>query len=345
MSPLAIDMADIKDFSFNVEGETPVNYDKSFYDLDFSPAITDARELERYRQALVRTCDLYGSEMSELAFRGDPQAAKKFDVKDRPASVRIDGLKMYLEKAALVLWKSELWTIATNGAEAFTDQIVEPSLVNPIVQLWVPDRALFIKPDVCEILGTQGRTELWAVLIIEDQAALAFNKLVIVPFFVFRMDLVENRAAMKADPLMAIPYFRLMTTKIGEIAEFRWQLDILAMLNFLKLSVTEVVQVKTDRAERRRAEKAARKRGYEIKHPEIYVVQLRKVYRAALTDENGVASPEREYGCHWLVGAHWRNQWYPSTQTNHPKFIAPYIKGDTDKPFKAPSKTIYNVVR
>lgn len=41
----------------------------------------------------------------------------------------------------------------------------------------------------------------------------------------------------------------------------------------------------------------------------------------------------REYRHHWLVRGHIRRQWHPSTKEHKLKWIPPYIKGDTDKPF------------
>jgi hypothetical protein len=51
---------------------------------------------------------------------------------------------------------------------------------------------------------------------------------------------------------------------------------------------------------------------------------------------------QREYHCQWWVSGHWRNQWRASRGAHELRWIAPYIKGPEDKPFK---QTIRAVVR
>lgn len=75
---------------------------------------------------------------------------------------------------------------------------------------------------------------------------------------------------------------------------------------------------------------------------DIRVVILRRLSRvpgsAALSDS-------RDYSCQWLVGGHWRNQWYAKASVHAPKWIAPYVKGPEGKPFKAPTATVFSVAR
>lgn len=52
-----------------------------------------------------------------------------------------------------------------------------------------------------------------------------------------------------------------------------------------------------------------------------------------------------EYGCQWMVGVHWRQQYYPSTGEHRPLLILPYWKGPPDKPIKAPGSKVFAVVR
>ena len=44
--------------------------------------------------------------------------------------------------------------------------------------------------------------------------------------------------------------------------------------------------------------------------------------------------PEREvhWSHRWFVGAHWRNQYYPSEKVHRQIWVAPYLKGPDDKP-------------
>ena len=61
--------------------------------------------------------------------------------------------------------------------------------------------------------------------------------------------------------------------------------------------------------------------------PSVRVIRLREATRS--TKGTGES---REWSHRWLVGAHWRNQWYPSTGQHRPKLIDSYVKGPEDKP-------------
>lgn len=82
------------------------------------------------------------------------------------------------------------------------------------------------------------------------------------------------------------------------------------------------------------------------KHPmmntTIKVVVLRKALRAGRHDP---ANIEVDWQCRWFVKGHWRQQYYPSTNSNSPIWIIPYIKGPEDKPLKQPDEQIFAVVR
>lgn len=77
-----------------------------------------------------------------------------------------------------------------------------------------------------------------------------------------------------------------------------------------------------DRATRRQA---ARK-GHKI--PSVRVITLREP-----TTRTGVPTgKDVEWSHRWIVGAHWRNQFYPSDGSHRPKLIEAYQKGPEDKP-------------
>jgi hypothetical protein len=62
--------------------------------------------------------------------------------------------------------------------------------------------------------------------------------------------------------------------------------------------------------------------------PQVRVIRLRE-------QTSHAANPtgrEVEWSHRWLVGAHWRNQWYPSSGEHRPKLIEAYQKGPADKP-------------
>ena len=87
--------------------------------------------------------------------------------------------------------------------------------------------------------------------------------------------------------------------------------------------------------------RAARRR---LRQPDAstQIICLRSIeYRDASSMPIGLV----DWNCRWLVRGHWRQQWHQTTQTHHPKWILPYVKGPDDKPFKEPRATVYAVVR
>jgi hypothetical protein len=61
---------------------------------------------------------------------------------------------------------------------------------------------------------------------------------------------------------------------------------------------------------------------------EILVVRLRRE-QGERHDPSGEAA---NYSHRFIVGGHWRNQWYPSSQIHRQIWISPYVKGPDDKP-------------
>lgn len=96
---------------------------------------------------------------------------------------------------------------------------------------------------------------------------------------------------------------------------------------------------RVDRAERRRAEKAGR----EVVE-DINVITLRRYLDSAAERPEG-QSDEDWYNVRFEVSGHWRQQYYPSTDTHKPKWILPYEKGPKDAPFQEKKKRVFAAVR
>jgi hypothetical protein len=62
--------------------------------------------------------------------------------------------------------------------------------------------------------------------------------------------------------------------------------------------------------------------------PPVRIVRLRE---PATRSRTGAGS-DVEWSHRWLVGSHWRNQWYPASSQHRPKLIEAYQKGPADKP-------------
>jgi hypothetical protein len=75
--------------------------------------------------------------------------------------------------------------------------------------------------------------------------------------------------------------------------------------------------------------------------PLVRVIQL----RARDASNEAYGHGDREYHQRWIVRGHWRQQWYPSLNSNRPKWIAPYVKGPANAPLKVPPVNVFAVAR
>jgi hypothetical protein len=103
-----------------------------------------------------------------------------------------------------------------------------------------------------------------------------------------------------------------------------FQTVLTAQLSFMNLPIITMETMKHSRQVRR----ASEREGREL--PDIRTIILRRKEAKAKADtDNNI-----DWSCRWLVGGHWRNQWFPSTEEHKPVYIVPYVKGPDDKPFR-----------
>lgn len=106
---------------------------------------------------------------------------------------------------------------------------------------------------------------------------------------------------------------------------------VYSFFHFIK---DRIVVERASRPTRRRIER----QGVLPEHGEIRVVRLRKsetYYKEAEEQGKGGAAgeePSIEWTHRWVVSGHWRNQWYPSTQSHSLIWIDPHVKGPEEKP-------------
>jgi len=74
--------------------------------------------------------------------------------------------------------------------------------------------------------------------------------------------------------------------------------------------------------------------------PLVHVVELRRPERPDAPDD---APHDVAWSCRWMVGGHWHR--YHTAAGLQRKWIWPYLKGPSDKPFRAPGLTVYQVDR
>jgi len=105
--------------------------------------------------------------------------------------------------------------------------------------------------------------------------------------------------------------------------------DLQVLLRLLQQTIVTHAPGRPTRPVRRRCKR------YEFPERNVVVVRLRRP-----TTPTGDESEPRpvEWSHRWLVGGHWRNQWFPSLGVHRQVFISPYVKGPSDKPL-IPRKT------
>lgn len=111
---------------------------------------------------------------------------------------------------------------------------------------------------------------------------------------------------------------------------------VLKFLAFIDSPYTASLPASFGRSDRRRLAKSGRE------EPLVHVARLRSAARQAVKSEEQSRLSNRAYAHRWWVSGHFRAQWYPSLQAHRVVWIAPYVKGPEDKPFKG---SVYAVVR
>lgn len=93
-----------------------------------------------------------------------------------------------------------------------------------------------------------------------------------------------------------------------------------------------------------RASKPFRRRWEREDLPEKKVTVIR--LRRPATPANEGGEPKHVDWTHrWLVGGHWRNQWYPSLSIHRQVWISPYVKGPADLPLDVRKMRVFEFVR
>lgn len=128
---------------------------------------------------------------------------------------------------------------------------------------------------------------------------------------------------------------------VGEEVEFANAVQttmrqyVVAFFAFIIQTIAATIPTKVSRPTQRRLERARL-----LIEPIVRIVKLRRKEYQQSSETQPV-----DWSCRWIVRAHWRNQYYPSTGFHRPKLIPAYVKGPEDKPLKKPNIPLFAVVR
>lgn len=116
--------------------------------------------------------------------------------------------------------------------------------------------------------------------------------------------------------------------------EMRW---FYTAMHIMSQKLATTVEHRAERGTRRRFEREESPIA-----PFLRIVTLRRLEEARQKDPKGY---QVDWQWKWHVVGHWRNQYFPSEQTNKIIWVEEYIKGPPEKPLKPFSHTIFKVQR
>jgi hypothetical protein len=114
---------------------------------------------------------------------------------------------------------------------------------------------------------------------------------------------------------------------------------VLKRCAFLASAYVNKDKTRLSRHHRRQLERAGEPR--EKVEEQVHVVKLRREVKEAVK-KSGDGTLSVEWQHQWWVSGHYRAQWYPHEEAHRVIWIAPYMKGPSDKPLL---EKVYTVVR
>jgi hypothetical protein len=132
----------------------------------------------------------------------------------------------------------------------------------------------------------------------------------------------------------AVPFGEGMPDNLAGTEQdwFRW---VQALWRLMGQTLATTERTRLPRAWARRAQR-------EDRDPYVTVIRLRRP-RHKTDDDHEPASVD--WAHRWIVGGHWRNQFYASTDTHRQIWISPYVKGPDDKPLRIRKGRAFELVQ
>lgn len=242
----------------------------------------------------------------------------------------------------------DMMTIAESAMDSFAPEPLQPTdLITPDGFMVLPRAIRF--PDV-RYKEVANRALLWYSYTFKGHNAIDRTQTIDVPGIIFMMfshvddkDDYWDEAA-----YLALRKHRLGSNKLVLNHVEPWAFgtshkvtDIRAIDKYVQVFWRLLVQTITVKSEARPS-REYRKRAQKEKFPDknITVVTLRRPKGESTGERNSV-----EWTHRWLVGGHWRNQWFPSLSQHRQIWISPYIKGPEDKPLEVRKLRVFELVR
>ena len=260
-----------------------------------------------------------------------------------------------MARSESVIWRTDMWKAAISGHSAFIDETIDQDTINnTLPQFWfredlgvTVDFGVDIDFEVeKDMKGVTGIFLCRVSQFTADDAELEHrvkHKLWERPpsSEIKRKGLLFGVCFEKGNN--TIPVWRFLPVIYADEPISESLAPFVAALSFMNHELISKERVLPSRPVRRQAERERRVL------PDIHTIYLRRTKAAEARDrmrtEEEIEHAKREYSVQFMVGAHWRKQWYASLGLHKPVYILPYFKGDPSLPFKAPGRKIFKVAR
>lgn len=256
---------------------------------------------------------------------------------ERPSPRASSFFASIVRRVPIVLWRDDLRRPAAEGAELFVGREFNLDAVR-FEQLWVYEVDVAVKFEDGTSDSAKAALPPWfstaAVAIVKsDRTFIAYQI-----FQPWMEDVPQSvlKAARGGDlrgiapRVLGVPLTRETVTNTYGIS------TVAALLEFMNLEIAALSDNQVTRQVRRALQRKNQP------SPEIRTVILRR----KRSERAGSPHSEIDWSCRWLVGGHWRNQWFPKTSEHRPVYVAPHVKGPEGKPFRENhSEKIFVVAR
>jgi hypothetical protein len=156
--------------------------------------------------------------------------------------------------------------------------------------------------------------------------------------------MIEEREENFALEFAQIPYGWRWPNDFVKLFSEKWEntsvAKILKRCAFLSSPYVNKDKVRLARHHRRQLERAGEPP--EKVEEQVHVVKLRREVKEPAKKTGADGSSSIEWQHQWWVSGHYRAQWYPHEEAHRVIWIAPYMKGPSDKPVL---EKVYAVVR
>ena len=241
-----------------------------------------------------------------------PHSFSTIDVADSqgrppPWAVYMDDIGRWLKDAWLIVWTEPMVRMAEGAVAELTQWLPVTADLLPrksVFWLYTTPRSSEESPDLLFLgrLFQLGQRDLRIV-----EIAYLLSK--------------SNLSALASEPL-----------PLGSVVDDEGVQTILKEMRFAQSPYFAIDRRTVSRHSIRRAERVGG-------NTEVGFITLRRSLGPRKESSNGDA--EIDWAFQWPVSGHWRRQWYPNESVRKPVWIAPYIKGPPNKPFKGnPGKMV-----